>query len=115
MGNLYYEQLERECDPDLLHLNLTVEEVSLIEFSLSHIPAIKGNPITYRLMNKCRNFLDLKMKRESDTLHDRYRGYDKKELVEQLEHERIILTISRGSDYSGVKAIAQAIEIIQEV
>lgn len=110
MANLYYEQLERECDPDLLHIHLTVDEVKLLEFSITHIPAIKGNPNTYRLANKFRTFLD--KERESNTP---IKNYDKNAICEQLEHERIILSIARGSDYSGVKAIEQAIEILQEV
>lgn len=115
MSNLFYQQLERECDPDLLHIHLTVDEVKLLEFSITHIPAIKGNPNTYRLANKFRTFLEQKMKLDSATLHGKYICNDKDVLVQQLEHERIVLAIARGSDYSGVKALAQAIKIIKEI
>lgn len=67
MRNLYYEQLERECDPDLMHIHLTVDEVKLLEFSITHIPAIDGNPNTYRLANKFRAFLNGKRDLESNT------------------------------------------------
>lgn len=112
MRNLYYEQLERECDPDLLHIHLTVDEVKLLEFSITHIPAIKGNPNTYRLANKFRAFLDEKRELESNTP---FKNYDKDAILVQLEYERIMLSIAKGSDYSGVKALEQAIEILQEV
>ena len=41
MGNLYYEQLERECDPKLLHLHLDRNEVvvlykALYEYVFNH-------------------------------------------------------------------------------
>lgn len=35
MGNLYYEQLERECDPELLHLHLSKYEATLLSIALS--------------------------------------------------------------------------------
>lgn len=112
MRNLYYEQVERECDPELLHMHLTVEEVKLLEFSITHIPAIKGNPNTYRLANKFRTFLDETRELESNIP---LKSYDKDAIIKQLEYECVILSIAKGSDYSGVKAIEQAIEILQEV
>jgi hypothetical protein len=36
VGNLYYEQLERECDPNLVHLHLTKEETEVILYALDY-------------------------------------------------------------------------------
>lgn len=35
--NLFYEQLERECDPDLIHLDLTQEDMRRIIIALDYI------------------------------------------------------------------------------
>ncbi|MBO7308552.1 MAG: hypothetical protein J6V38_02855 [Kiritimatiellae bacterium] len=36
MGNLYYEQLQRECDPDRTHLHLTKDEIDTILDALDY-------------------------------------------------------------------------------
>lgn len=34
MGNLYYEQLERECDPELLHLHISRNQAVVLQKAL---------------------------------------------------------------------------------
>lgn len=55
--NLFYEQLERECDPDLIHLDLTEDEMKRILLALrvaAHFTFHQdNNPFTI-LSNKLR-------------------------------------------------------------
>lgn len=110
MSNLYYEQLERECDPELLHLHLNRNETILIykalhEYVFNH--AVIPNEET-KSLNKLNHdlvsFFTIK-NIIPESVYD--------ELIEQLEHERIMLEIARGSDYSGVIALKNAIKIIR--
>ena len=55
MGNLYYEQLERECDPELLHLHLNRDEAlvilrALYEYVYNHAKFPDSESITIDIL-----------------------------------------------------------------
>ena len=59
MSNLYYEQLEQECAPNLLHLHLTKFEVQMLRFAIMHIPALNGLPTRDKLNRVFEDFLSI--------------------------------------------------------